>query len=515
MAVIGDLVTRLSVDGRNFQSGLSKAQGQAKSFAASVGSIVSGIAIADIGGKAIGGILSLGQSVAQLAADAQTAQIQFEVLTGSAEKGAALFKDVERFAARTSFNLESAADATKSLLASGVADTQIMSTLQLLGDLAMGDANKLGFLSKAYTDVMNKGKLQGQEIRQFAENGVGIIGALSKTLNKSTSEILTMSEAGQISFTDMQTALLSLTGEGGRFHDMMARINETFTGQWNSLVENVQTLGREIGTAVLPNLTSMVTVANEILQKFNMLPDKMKFLSDVLTASFDVVVESIKVKWDEMLAAMIAKAWEAGKNIAKAMSPTNWGLEAGQSLRDHFTGNADAAAAQGVTPLQEAQNRLGGLMNTLQSQELPPAPAASDLAAALPQAVDGSKLTALFGTAMEKAAPLLAGAKQFGETKVTEWKTWGEGLKGTAENWLGNDVRNESAMQGAKTEKQTSGAMFSGQADTWSTVIASMFGAKQDPMIKETKSQTKQIVDALKNNGPGKAAPVFKEFVTA
>jgi len=121
----------------------------------------------------------------------------------------------------------------------------------------------------------------------------------------------------------------------------------------------------------------------------------------------------------------------------------------------------------------------------------------------------------LFGTAMEKAAPLLAGAKQFGETKVTEWKTWGEGLKGTAENWLGNDVRNESAMQGAKTEKQTSGAMFSGQADTWSTVIASMFGAKQDPMIKETKSQTKQIVDALKNNGPGKAAPVFKEFVTA
>jgi len=259
MAVIaGDLVTRLGIDGRKFQSGLSKARVETRSFASDVTRIVSGIAIADIGKRAVGGIVDMAASVVKLAADAQTAQITFEVLTGDAAKGAKLFKDIQKFASRTSFDLTSAADATKSLLAAGVGDSDVMGTMQLLGDLAMGDANKLGFLSKAYADVMNKGKLQGQEIRQFAENGVGLVGALASSMNKTNAEILKMSEAGQISFADMKKALESLTGPGGRFFGMMARINETFTGQWNSLVENIQTFGRDLGALVLPKLTASV-----------------------------------------------------------------------------------------------------------------------------------------------------------------------------------------------------------------------------------------------------------------
>lgn len=527
MAVIGDLVTRLSVDGRNFQNGLSKAQGQAKSFASNVASIVSGIAIADIGGKAIGGILSLGQSVAKLAADAQTAQIQFEVLTGSAEKGAALFKDVERFAARTSFNLESAADASKGLMAAGVSDTAVIPTLQLLGDLAMGDSVKLGFLSKAYTDVMNKGRLQGQEIRQFSENGVGLIGALSKTLNKSTSEILSMSEAGQISFTDMQKALMSLIGEGGRFHNMMERINTTFTGQWNSLVENVQTLGREIGTAVLPNLTSMVTVANEILQKFNMLPDKMKFLSDVISASSEIAALKMEEVFVAAINRILDKIKQLGAGLAEAVNPSqnsagNWSdpefVKAAKETpvwQRMLFGDAAVKMRQSLpgfnlqsTPdgqLQQAQERLNTLMSQLQAQQLPPAPAANNLAAGLPAAVDGSKLANLFGKAMEKTAPLVAGVKQFGMTKVAEWQTWGEGLLGTLSNWLGDGTK--------ETNKQTSGAMFKDQAEAFSAIVNAMMGGKQDPLLKETKEQTVQVVKAIKTIKPA-IIPVVLDFLT-
>lgn len=528
MAVIGDLVTRLSVDGRNFQNGLSKAQGQAKSFASNVASIVSGIAIADIGGKAIGGILSLSQSVAKLAADAQTAQIQFEVLTGSAEKGAALFKDVERFAARTSFNLESAADASKALMAAGVSDTAVIPTLQLLGDLAMGDAVKLGFLSKAYTDVMNKGRLQGQEIRQFSENGVGLIGALSKSLNKSTAEIRTMSEAGEISFRDMQKALLSLTGEGGRFYNMMARINTTFTGQWNSLVENVQTLGREIGTAVLPNLTSMVTAANEILQKFNMMPDKMKFLSDVISASSEIAALKMEEVFITAINRILEKIKQLGAGIAAAVTPTGNGTKSNWSDPEFVKAAKETPAWQMMlfgdaavkmrqslpgfnlqsTPdgqLQQAQERLNTLMSQLQAQQLPPAPAANNLAAGLPAAVDGSKLANLVGQAMEKAAPLIAGAKQFGDTKLAEWQMWGEGLLGTLSNWLGDDAK--------ETKKQTSGAMFKDQEEAFSAIVNAMMGGKQDPLLKETKEQTVQVVKAIKTIKPA-IIPVVLDFLT-
>lgn len=378
MAVIaGDLVTRLGVDGRRFQSGLDKARGDTRSFAADVTRIVSGIAIADIGKRAIGGIIDLTTSVVNLAASAQTAQITFEVLTGDAAKGAKLFKDIEKFAARTSFDLMSAADATKALLAAGVADTDVMNTMQLLGDLAMGDAEKLGFLSKAYTDVMNKGKLQGQELRQFAENGVGLAGALAASMNKTTAQILKMSEDGLISFDDMKKALQGLTGEGGRFNNMMARINETFTGQWNSLIENIQTFGRDLGALVLPKLTQMLNEINKIVAAVNSFGDaKWEFISQVLTASFDVAIEQIKTNWKQMLRDILD---ETIKNANLIEAITNPVTGARDLIAAAMNRNEPADPNAGV---KGAQERLDALLAKLDAAKAANAPAAENAPAA-------------------------------------------------------------------------------------------------------------------------------------
>ena len=208
MAVIaGDLVTRLGIDGRKFQSGLQQARGEARSFVADVGKIVSGLAIYDVGKSVATSIFGMAKATVSLAADAQVTRAEFGVLLGDVNKGVTMFSQIEKFAARTSFNIESASDAMRSLMAAGVKEGDLLDTMQLLGDLSLGDANKLGFLSKAYTDVFNKGKLQGQELKQFAENGVGLVQALSGALGKPAEEILKMSENGQISFKMMQDSL--------------------------------------------------------------------------------------------------------------------------------------------------------------------------------------------------------------------------------------------------------------------------------------------------------------------
>ena len=492
MAVIaGDLVTRLGIDGRKFQSGLSKARGETRSFAADVTSIVSGIAIADIGKRAVGGIVDMATSVVKLAADAQTAQITFEVLVGDAAKGAKLFKEIEKFAARTSFDLTSAADATKSLLAAGVGESDVLNTMQLLGDLAMGDANKLGFLSKAYTDVMNKGKLQGQEIRQFAENGVGLVGALASSMNKTNAEILKMSEAGQISFADMKKALESLTGPGGRFFGMMARINETFTGQWNSLVENIQTFGRDLGALVLPKLTAIVAETNKLLTAFNSLGDaRWKFAADLIVASFDVAMETIRLHWSDMLNDMLDQVMKI--DWMQLLNPFG-----GININDL---RPDAKPAN----LQQAQLRLADLMKKLQPPKQQPfqwqGPREQGFAASILRNMKpkpgeiGGALGKMFDAIGNDA--LVASTRQGLSGILDRAKIKGGAIGGMLTGWLGTESEKPDAVK--KQEPKLAGAMAAGSQEAFSTIFAAMLQRGKDPNVTATEKQTKELKTALK-----------------
>lgn len=454
--------------------------------------IAGGIGIASTVQAGLVSIVDMAKATVNLAADAQTAQITFEVLTGDAAKGAKLFKDIEKFAARTSFDLASAADATKSLLAAGVADQDVMNTMQLLGDLAMGDAVKLGFLSKAYTDVMNKGKLQGQEIRQFAENGVGLVGALAASMKKTNAEILAMSEAGEISFNDMKKALESLTGPGGRFFGMMARINETFTGQWNSLVENVQTFGRDLGALVLPKLTSLVSEGNKLLQTFNEMPNKAKFIGDVFEASLDVAFEVIKSKWDDTLKSMVQRAVKI--DWMRIINPV------GGNVNDVI----DAMGKrQGAGDLGKAQQRLNGLL-----AQLKPAPARNANAGFEWQGPREQGFAAAILRKMKPASGDVKGALSglfdaIGKDPIVNAFKGGVGgmldrallqgdaIKGTLANWLGTD-----AADASKPESQLAGAMQQGSQEAYSTLVQNMLSRTTDPVVKATKEQTKELIKA-------------------
>lgn len=462
--------------------------------------IAGGIGIASTVQSGLGSIVDMAKSTVQLAADAQTAQITFEVLTGDAAKGAKLFKDIEKFAARTSFDLTSAADATKSLLAAGVADNDVMGTMQLLGDLAMGDANKLGFLSKAYTDVMNKGKLQGQEIRQFAENGVGLVGALASSMNKTNAEILEMSEAGKISFSDMKNALESLTGPGGRFFGMMARINETFTGQWNSLVENIQTFGREIGSAVLPKLTEMVTYGNQILQKFNEMPDKAKFIGDVFEASMDVAFEMIEDKWDDMLKSMVKRALQI--DWMRIINPVGGQFK-------------DAAAAmgqrEGAGNLGAAQQKLNSLLEKLKPAQQPAGqqaafewqgPREQGFAAAILRNMKpkpgelGDAFSKLFSAIGND--PLITSTQSGISGMIDRAKIRAGAMGGTLANLFGQDSdKAEAKPQSA----QLAGAMQQGSQEAYSTLVQNMLTRTTDPVVKATQEQTRQLIKAWQKSG--------------
>ena len=195
----------------------------------------------------------LGGVALKAAADLETLETSLSVMTGSAEKGKAIMKDLAEFTAKTPFQLEGVGNTAKQLLAFGFTTEQVKTNLQFLGDAAAGSGNDLGSLGQIFGQISAAGKLTGERLNQLQERAVPIGSALAKSMGVAESSIKEMVSKGQISFTDFEKAFKSLSTEGGIFEGAMIKQSATLAGVFSTLKDNVQLalgeLGQEISKA--------------------------------------------------------------------------------------------------------------------------------------------------------------------------------------------------------------------------------------------------------------------------
>lgn len=272
-------------------------------------------------GAALSGLV-VGNWAVNLAADMQTATTGFRVMLGDADKAKELVSQIRQLAKTTPLETKPLMDTAGSLLAANVAAEDIVGTLRMLGDLARGDQVRLDFLAKAYTDVRNKGKLAGQEIRQFSENSVGLLGALAmqkfgNETDISKAKIQKMSEQGEISFYDVKLALESLTGEGGRFHNAMAEAAKDLNGRMAFMRDTWQEFGVELGEVLMPFKVQAVEALTEIGEHSSHILAKLKgewaWMTGGVEGFFTTAIPGLKTVSDT--------ANDAEAAIAKALIP--------------------------------------------------------------------------------------------------------------------------------------------------------------------------------------------------
>lgn len=492
MAVIaGDLVTRLGIDGRKFQSGLQKARGEARSFVADVGKIISGLAIYDIGESAVTGVFGLAKETVNLAATAETAAVQFKVLTGSAESAAAVMDDINKFAADTPFESMEITQAAKQLIAFGGSAGTVINELQTLGNLSAGMGIPLTELAEIYGKARIQGRLFMEDINQLQGRGINVTAELAKEFKNVRDAV----EKGQVNFGHLERALKAMTSEGGAFAGMMQDMSKTFEGQTSTLMDNIKAIGRDLGEMVLPKLTEIVGEANKILSAFNALgDDRWKFLGDVLVASFDVAIEAIKEKWDDAILTM-------SKSAADVLV---------QAIEDPFLikrqfemFNQIGQRQNRPNGLEDAQNRLTALLGALQpgndnnvtgqgvgnpgfnrnwvEREVPKSLA------------DSAK--GMFETLQGKLA---AGQMGIGGI-IDRAKIQGGAMLGTLENWFTSPDWEKNKQ---KEEPRLAGAMQKGSQEAFSTIFAAMINRGKDPVVKATERGAASVVKAIKQNKP-------------
>ncbi|NML70027.1 tape measure protein [Chryseobacterium sp. RP-3-3] len=177
----------------------------------------------------------------------QKTEIAFSTMLGSGEKARVLMGQMVDLAAKTPFSLQDVSAGAKQLLAFQIPANQVVDVLTRMGNIAAGLGVPLSRINLVYGQVKAKGKLMGDDLRQFTEAGIPMVAELAKKFGKTTSEITEMVSAGKIGFKDVQDVLFAMTNEGGMFFNLMEKQSKSLSGQVANLGDAWDQMLNKIG----------------------------------------------------------------------------------------------------------------------------------------------------------------------------------------------------------------------------------------------------------------------------
>lgn len=210
------------------------------------------------------------QQLINVRGEFQKTEIAFATMLGSQEKAQNLMAEMVDLAAKTPFGLQEISEGAKQLLAFQIPAEEVVDTLTRMGNIAAGLGVPLSRIQLVFGQVRAKGKLMGDDLRQFTEAGIPIVGELAKKLNTTTSEIYNMVSAGKIGFNDVKEVLFNMTNEGGLFFNLMEKQSASLSGQIANLQDALDQMFNKIGQAnegILSNGIQAVTYLVENYQK--------------------------------------------------------------------------------------------------------------------------------------------------------------------------------------------------------------------------------------------------------
>ncbi len=258
-------------------------------------------------------------------ADYEQSLTSLEVMLQSTSKAQKMMDDIEKFSSTTPLKNEDVQKATELLLSYGEAEQNVMTRLQQLGDVSRGNAEKFSRVTLAYGQMVAKGKVTGEELRQMTEAGVPMLSALAKSMNITTAALSDMISDGKVGIPELNKALEDMTGAGGQFFGMMDKQSKTFSGMLSTLSDNAAIYSRKIGEESFKYLEQE---AGNLLNTINELNESGKGdrLAETIGKDIANVVVNIVnlIKWMyEMRTVIItvAGAW-AGFKVSMSIAGT-------------------------------------------------------------------------------------------------------------------------------------------------------------------------------------------------
>lgn len=211
----------------------------------------------------------------------QQLNIALQTMLGSKEKADALMEQVKELAATTPFQLRDVATGAKQLLAYGFSVDTVAENLRKLGDLAAGVSAPLGDIVYLYGTMRTQGRAYAQDIRQFTNRGIPIIQKLADQFGVTTQEVNKLVSEGKVGFPQIEKAINSMTQEGGKFFNLMAKQSESLTGQISNLQDQFEFMLNDLGKSSEGMISGAIGLASELVSHYK---EILKILGTIATA---------------------------------------------------------------------------------------------------------------------------------------------------------------------------------------------------------------------------------------
>lgn len=281
------------------------------------------------------------KGIVQSASEMQDAKTNFEVLTGSVEKAEAVVLRLKKLGAATPFEFKDLSTSTKTLMQFGLSTDDAINSLSMLGDVAMGNKEKLAGLSVVYGQIASAGKLQGQDLMQFINQGFNPLQELTKLTGKTMSQLKDEMSKGKITFDLVNKAFVAATSSGGIFFKGMEKGSQTFSGKWSTMMDGITSSSEKLGTILLPHIEKFVIIAIKAANSMEDFLEKNKeFIGLKIEQTIDLLSEAfeiLKIGMDTGLIPVIITmklAFEAAKLAIVAQTAVTTAYTVIQSILD-------------------------------------------------------------------------------------------------------------------------------------------------------------------------------------
>lgn len=257
----------------------------------------------------------------------ETYTTNFEVMLGDTEAAVKKVNELKEMGAKTPFELSDLASATQTLLAFNVSADESNSVLQQLGDISLGNVEKLDSLTRAYGKMNASQKVTLEDINIMIDAGYNPLLNIQQKTGESMEELYDRISAGEVAFSEIQEAISAATSEGGQFYQGMEKASKTTEGLVSTLQDAVKSKAGEFFAGVsakikeaLPNVISFIENIDvtEVTQTIKGMYDRFVELSPVIAGVTAAVVAFRTAMTIAVIVESVTKAITAFKTANDA-----------------------------------------------------------------------------------------------------------------------------------------------------------------------------------------------------
>ena len=224
-----DLVCKITIDDSGVETGIDKTKKSMTSASTliSAKAVAIGNAMYDMGKQGIKAFTNLAKIGLDYNSQMEQYTTNFTTMLGSQESAVQKVEELKKFAASTPLSMDDLAKGTQTLLAFGVESENSTGILRQLGDIALGDADKMQRLSTAFGKATAAGKVTGDTVQQMIDAGWNPLIQISKSAGETMEETQKRMSAGAISVEELQAAMEAVTTGTEQFAGGMEAASHT------------------------------------------------------------------------------------------------------------------------------------------------------------------------------------------------------------------------------------------------------------------------------------------------